>query len=252
MFPLRRRKNQYFETKGICPICDSKVIFSSSDPWFRDHLRCSKCKSLPRQRALYSVLNQYYPNWRDLHIHESSPGNSRANKKIFGQCKNYIETQYDKSIPFGTTHHEHGYRSENLEEQTFPDEAFDLVITQDVFEHIFHPDIAIREIDRTLKSGGAHILTVPIVRKSLPSRRRASINKNGEISYLFPAQYHGNPIDREGGSLVTIDWGYDILSYFSHHSNLSCSLIYIDDMSRGIKAEFIEVLICQKQTIAAL
>ncbi|WP_371419407.1 methyltransferase domain-containing protein [Bradyrhizobium sp. CCBAU 051011] len=35
----------------------------------------------------------------------------------------------------------------------FADDTFDLVITQDVFEHIFRPDLAISDIARTLKIG---------------------------------------------------------------------------------------------------
>ncbi|WP_161851799.1 class I SAM-dependent methyltransferase [Bradyrhizobium sp. CCBAU 051011] len=33
-------------------------------------------------------------------------------------------------------------RNENVEEQKFEDCSFDLMVTQDVFEHIFHPDKA--------------------------------------------------------------------------------------------------------------
>jgi len=49
------------------------------------------------------------------------------------------------------------------------DESFDLVITQDFFEHVLRPA---KEIARTLKSGGAHIYAVPYDRwkNGRPSR----------------------------------------------------------------------------------
>ncbi len=68
-------------------------------------------------------------------------------------CKDYLPTQYSTTIPFGSLHPT-GWRSEDIEKQTFADESFDIVITQDVFEHLFHPGAAAREIARTLRPGG--------------------------------------------------------------------------------------------------
>jgi 2-polyprenyl-3-methyl-5-hydroxy-6-metoxy-1,4-benzoquinol methylase len=41
-----------------------------------------------------------------------------------------------------------------------PDESFDLVITQDVMEHVFAPAEAFSEIALILNPGGAYILSV--------------------------------------------------------------------------------------------
>jgi len=48
--------------------------------------------------------------------------------------------------------------------------ALILHLTQDVFEHMFDPAAAFREIVRTLQPGGAHVFTTPLVRKSEPTR----------------------------------------------------------------------------------
>jgi SAM-dependent methyltransferase len=93
---------------------------------------------------------------------------------------------------------------------TFPDGTFDLVATQDVFEHLFDPFGAEREILRTLRPGGLHVFSCPIVLKNLPSRRRANL-VDGQVVHFLERQYRGNPID-EAGSLVTIDGGYDIVA----------------------------------------
>ena len=50
-----------------------------------------------------------------------------------------------------------GVCCENLEHMSFGDESFDLHLTQDVFEHLFDPAAAFREIARTLRPGGAHL-----------------------------------------------------------------------------------------------
>jgi SAM-dependent methyltransferase len=243
-----------FRAPGWCPLCEQTTEFVAvrDEPlpeawfpnWFRGDLKCERCQSLPRERALFTVLQMLYPNWRNLDIHESSPSPRGASQRIKAECQFYVESQYDPAVGLGNTHSGRGYRSEDLEAQTFPSESFDVVLTQDVFEHLFHPDRAIREIARTLRRGGAHIMTVPIVRGNQPSVRRARI-ANGAVQFLMEAQYHGNPM-AESGSLVTIDWGYDIIDYLAGHSGLAVSLYYFDDLRRGMRASCLDVLVCRK------
>lgn len=45
----------------------------------------------------------------------------------------------------------------------FQDSEFDSVVTNQVFEHVFHPDRFLREINRVLKVGGILLMTVPFV-----------------------------------------------------------------------------------------
>ncbi len=228
---------------GFCPVCEQDSTFAAKDPWLRDHYLCLNCNSQPRERALFSVLTQLRPNWRELSIHESSPGTA-ASRRLQDQAPGYLASQYDPSIPWGSVH-PRGWRSEDLERQTFADAKFDLVITQDVMEHVFAPDLAISEIGRTLKPGGLHICTVPIVNKEGPSVRRARRKTDGTVEHLLEPSFHGNPMD-PNGSLVTIDWGYDIAAYWDAVSGLSTTIFTIDDPGRGIQAEYIEVLVSRK------
>lgn len=48
---------------------------------------------------------------------------------------------------------------------------------------------------------------------------------------------------------MTIDWGYDITGYVAKHSGLEVTTVFIDDIDRGIRAEFIEVLVCRKPVL---
>jgi len=45
----------------------------------------------------------------------------------------------------------------------FPDNSFDSVITSQVLEHVFTPDLFLKEINRVLKPGGKLLLSVPFV-----------------------------------------------------------------------------------------
>jgi SAM-dependent methyltransferase len=130
---------------------------------------------------------------------------------------------------------------------SFDNESIDLHITQDVLEHVFHPSKVFKETARTLKPGGMHIFTVPLVNKAFPSRLRACVT-NKDIVYLEPEAYHGNPLGN-GKSLVTLDWGYDICQHIFNACGLFTQLIHIDDLSKGIRAEYIEVLVTLKPAI---
>lgn len=233
---------------GHCPVCKKAVRFYAKGDWYRDQLFCGGCGSVPRERALMRVIDSLYPNWRELSIHESSPGRRGASLVLQAECPRYVASQFIPGLEPGERHPD-GYVIQNLEMQTFEDQTFDIVITQDVFEHIFHPDLAIKEIVRTLRPGGSYIMTVPIVNKYKPSFRRASLVDGNIISHA-PDQYHGNPVG--DGSLVTIDWGYDIGDYLNFHSGMTTSIFNICDMSAGICAEYIDVVVTRNMEIPML
>ncbi|MEY2556877.1 MAG: hypothetical protein QOE34_302, partial [Verrucomicrobiota bacterium] len=163
-------------------------MFIKEGTWLRDQLLCLRCRSIPRFRALIAVLEDLFPNWRDLAIHESSPSGV-SSAKIASESRNYVGTYWFPEIPLGTMHRD--YRCENLEHQTFPDGSFDLVITQDVFEHVLDPARAFADIARTLKPSGAHLFTVPWYYWK-PTFVRAV--KDGEgVRHLAEPDYHVNP-----------------------------------------------------------
>ena len=187
----------------------------------------------------------YYPNYRHLVIHESSPAQRGASVKLKTQCEHYNASYFYSNIAPGESHPKQGYRCENLENLTFSDESFDLFITQDVMEHIFDPAKAFKEIARVLKPGGAHIFTVPIINKEKQTECWASRDENGETIYHHEAEYHGNPIDNKG-SLVTMLWGYDIAEFIQKEAYTPTTIVMIDNLDMGIRAEYIEVLVSRK------
>ncbi|MBI5429091.1 MAG: methyltransferase domain-containing protein [Nitrosomonadales bacterium] len=236
---------QVFTHNGWCPICEKGATFTASHKWFRDHLLCSNCKSIPRERAIFKVISDYYPDYKLLKIHETSPGGRGASIKLQRECAHYTASQYFPDIKPGTVHPS-GYRCENLEALTFPDNFFDLFISQDVMEHIFDPEKAFKEIARVLKPGGAHIFTAPLINKIRKSERWASMSPSGEITHHHEPEYHGNPVDAKG-ALVTMHWGYDIACFIQEVAKTPTVIIQIDDIDKGIRAEYIDVLVSVKQ-----
>lgn len=182
-----------------------------------------------------AVIEKYYPYWKEMRIHESSPIDRGASLKLRTHCKNYLASQYYPGKEEGII--VDGFRNENLEHQTFADESFDLVITQDVMEHVYYPDRVFREIARTLRKGGAHIFTVPLVNKYAKTERWATLNQDGTPNFLHSPEYHGNPVNSEG-SPVTMHWGADIVEFIYTTSGLETQIISLYDKYLGIIEEY--------------
>lgn len=246
---LRRSKLLFnsqarFQNSGYCHACGRDTNFVAYEDWWRDHYVCAHCGSIPRERAIMYCVEKFFPNWKDLIIHESSPVDRGTSKRLRLEARNYMPSQYFPDISPGVTHE--SVRCENLEKLTFADNSIDLHISQDVFEHIFDPAQAFREIARTLKPGGAHIFTTPLVNKAAPTKWCAQMNQDGSIMHLIdPPEYHGNPVSADG-SLVTVHWGYDIVNFIHDACGLFTEMVYIDALELGIRAEYIEVLITRK------
>jgi len=226
--------------KGFCPVCGKKTVFLILDEWLRDYYRCVHCLSIPRQRALQTVLDQVCPNWKDKVIHESSPSGPLS-KRISQQCSGYTGSQYYSDIPSGA--YKGKVVSQNLEQQTFPDKHFDIVITQDVMEHVLHPKMAFAEIERTLKPGGIHIFTVPTNFEKKTEFRVADIGD--QLEYLKEPVYHKSPVDING-TLVVTDWGYDITDIIQSSSNMVTEIFNTKNSFHGIDGEYLEVIVSKK------
>jgi SAM-dependent methyltransferase len=227
--------------KGYCPICEADTHFIEWGTWLREDYKCKKCKSIPRQRALISVLNQNFPQWKDLAIHESSPG-GRSSDYIKRLCRQYTASQFYPDLPLGTI--VGNFTCEDLSRLTFESNQFDLLVSQDVFEHVINPESAFSEIARVLKPGGAHIFTMPWY-PELKSTRIRAVDKEGTIVHLEEPVYHGNPISKDG-SLVTRDWGLDFTDIIFKTSGLSTTIYLIRDRSLGIDGKFLEVFVSRK------
>jgi len=62
---------------------------------------------------------------------------------------------------------------------------------------------------------------------------------------IEPPEYHRNPLSLEG-SLVTVNWGYDITNFIFESSGLFTEIVFLDILDLGIRADYIEVLITRK------
>ena len=185
----------YYEHYGFCPICQAPAKFVARQYWLRDHYFCQGCGSLPRQRALIQVIEDHFPSWPALDIYEASPSGP-ASARLARECPQYLASYCYDGVPPGTVHE--GFRCEDLEDLTFADEQFDLIVTQEVFEHVFDYRRGFREVMRTVKPGGAHVFTTPKDKGLRRSEDRAIRKEDGGIVHLVEPEYHGHPSTAPG------------------------------------------------------
>ncbi len=231
---------KYRKNIGYCPICEGMTLFIEYSSWLRDNYRCLRCDSTPRQRAIMKVLKEKHPHYSTINIHESSPYGP-ASSKLKRECPHYIATHYFLDVPLGS--YKDDVRCENLECMTFENETFDLIVTQDVLEHVLNPAKTFREIARTLKPGGSHVFTVPYYSGNKTIVRAQKTSEG--IRFLKEKQFHGNPIDN-AGSLVVTEWGNDLIEYIIKHSGMSTTVHCIVDRWLGIDGKFLEVFVSRK------
>ena len=155
----------------------------------------------------------------------------------------YVPTYFWPDTALGAF--KNSFRCENLEVLTFADASFDLVITQDVMEHVMNPRQAFSEIARTLKPGGAHVFTVPWYAPNPTFIRAAKVGES--IEYFAEKNYHGSPID-EGGALVVTEWGTNLPEFIFKHGGLVTTVFMTRDRRMGLAGEFIEVFVSRKPT----
>jgi SAM-dependent methyltransferase len=230
---------EFFRNAGYCHCCRSGTEFVAYSDWLRDSYVCGRCMSSPRQRHVQLILDTFFTGWENKIIHESSP----ASTMISQYCSNYSSSQYFPGSPPGTM--VHGVRCENIEALTFDENSIDIFITQDVLEHVFHPDRAIQEIMRVLKPGGVHLFTTPKARNVQETQHRARQEEDGSVTHLYDPEYHGNPVG-DGRALVTFLFGSDFEDLLSEWSGRTAQVFHTKDRSKGIDAMFNEIFVLRK------
>jgi SAM-dependent methyltransferase len=210
-------------------------------------LNCASCEngSIPRERALMLALISLRSNWRELAIHESSPTFRGISALLRRECSGYVPTYcFPPDVPL---ERRGGFRHEDLEQQTFGEAIFDLVITLDVMEHVFRPELVYREVWRTLRPSGIYLHTTPIYKDQVDAIScRAIRNSDGSVQHLAEPEYHGDPINSDG-TLCTFHFGYDLAAAITEWAPFDVEIRRYDDRTHGIIGEFTEVIICRKR-----
>ena len=230
----------------VCSICGHAGVVRKGLSSPREGYACRACRASLRYRDQAAVI---------LALHESShatlaglaaseefqhkriyePGLIGPFRALFEGLPGYQTSYFWRDAERGELRD--GVMVQDLERLTFDDESFELVITSDIFEHIFDPWAAFDEVQRVLAPGGVHVCSIPLDRSvgSLTAQQ-AQLTEDGEVVHLGEPRYHGSPTDPEG-SLVCTNYGMDLPDLLEE---------------RGIDAAFVQghlanvTLVCRK------
>ena len=218
---INSSKAETFVVDGFCVPCSKKVSFlvdmqsggqRQDNGWlpnWRERLECSRCRMNNRQRLIATLVKQELDVLYKKYVYfmeQVTPIYNWAtatfkNHNIIGS--EYLGHEYEAGATIK------GIRHEDVENLSFSDDALDLIVSNDVFEHVPDPARAFAECARVLKVGGVLLATIPFHSNNDESNIRAKI-VNGQIEHILPQMYHGNPVSAEG-SLVFTDFGWDVL-----------------------------------------
>lgn len=212
-----------FRVHGYCIPCAKKVGFivdmkyggviidGIRSPNWRERLECPFCKMNNRQRLMASIIKSRLKENPKLKIYlmeQVTP----IYKWVFNNANaahitgsEYLGYEFKGGVLVD------GIRHEDVENLSFPSSSFDLIISNDVFEHLPNPKIGFKECYRVLKSGGVMLATIPftVENRSLSLSRAVFINQ--QLVHKYEPKFHENPLKSEG-SLVFTDYGWDLLT----------------------------------------
>src|SRR5262245_35010753 len=151
----------------------------------KESMFCSTCGSSLRIRRLAAVLMQTFAentgvscqSFVELSRNEEFQKLRIAEINACGTLHSYLKDHPNLYYSEWVSHIKpgevrDGVRYEDLQCLTYPNESFDIILTSETLEHVPDPDRAWCEIYRTLKSGGYHIFTIPVVPSQMRSVQR--------------------------------------------------------------------------------
>ena len=201
---------------GFCSISGTNTEFTISSDNLREDVVATSSSSINRHRQLVCTLSMA------LFGHPNATLGSIANHIWMGNMRVYMAEansvlsnffanrlgpdSFVCSEYFGPDRRSgeviSGILHQDLQRPSFDDASFDVVITNDVFEHIPDAIAAEKEVMRILKPGGVYCFTVPFLPESEHDQVLAELKPDGKIQYLAEPQYHSDPIRPAEGILV--------------------------------------------------
>ncbi len=166
---------------GDCPTCGRTIFLAVGNGGF--YVRCLRCRANITNLAIAEYVKK---NLRDVPAAYEMATYGSTHDYLKRHCKYFESSEY---IP-GRNPGEivDGIRNEDAQNLSFKMDNFDLVTSNQVFEHVPDDLAAFRECFRVLKPGGHLVFTVPF--HDTATTERVARLVNGTIEWLGEPEYH--------------------------------------------------------------
>ena len=171
--------------RGECPGCHGTHFLAIADgPFFT---RCLRCRSNLINASVIPVVR--------AHFADDFAGRRAYELSSYGATFDFLRrsfadfqySEYMPSHPLGTF--VDGMRNEDVQQLTFPGESFDVVTSNQVFEHVADDRRGYTECLRVLRPGGALIFTIPLF-DTPRTEEVARLAPDGRLEWLAAPEYH--------------------------------------------------------------
>lgn len=206
------------EISGYCAACRGVRKFTVNAgvyfgplPNLREGLVC-ECGLGNRNRLIYSAIALEAENYADVQmaILERTSVLFQRLQEIYPEIigSEYIGTD----VQGGTMHTAGGIsvRHESITGLSFSSCSLDVIVHNDVLEHVFDYKKALEELYRVLRKGGTLIFTCPFFFRLDREIQKARILPDGSLELLMEPEYHGDPINPQG-ALTFYHYGWGLL-----------------------------------------
>lgn len=209
---------------------------------FRERGVCKSCRLNTRMRfmasnLLKSTVDGLCPG---NYIHEASSPFFRylkmKNPKTVGS--EYFGKSYGPKF--------RGILNEDCCNLSFKDNTFNNIISNDVFEHVYDIDAALREAFRVMRNNGKLFLSVPFCYQRDKTVQRAVL-KNDKIDYLLEPAYHGSTRKGESKTLVFYDFGWDLLEKINNAGFKHTEILMSFDKNKMYLHPDLSIIIATKE-----
>lgn len=206
------------EVPGYCVACrrvrnfkvNSGVYFGPL-PNLREGLVC-ECGLSNRNRLIYSAIALETEDHSDVQM-AILERTSILYKRLQETFPEIIGSEYiAEGVQGGTLHTVCGIsvRHESITGLSFSSGSLDVIVHNDVLEHVFDYRKALEELYRVLRNGGSLIFTCPFFFRLDRELQKARILADGSLELLMEPEYHGDPLNAKG-ALTFYHYGWGLL-----------------------------------------
>jgi SAM-dependent methyltransferase len=184
-----------------CPLCGPAFFLAlAKDPF---QVRCLKCKASVTNLAIAEAARQSVPDLRLTYAYEMSTYGSTY-EFLKQHCRMVEASEYYPGAKPGEL--VRGIRNEDAQNLSFDDCSFDLVTSNQVFEHV--PDVVkcFQECRRVLKPGGILLFAVPLYDEA--ETQHVATLEGSVIRWLSPPEYHASRAT--GPNSVPVFWRFSV------------------------------------------